>query len=31
MPDDQTEHYTFGEIVDVVQSHLAMRSVEHAS
>ncbi len=31
MPDDQTEHYTFGEIVDVVQSHLAMRSVEQAS
>ncbi len=31
MPDDQTEHYTFGEIVDVVQSHLAMRSLEQAS
>ncbi|HEX5727877.1 acyl carrier protein [Microbacterium sp.] len=31
MPDDRTEHYTFGEIVDVVQSQLAMPSVERAS
>jgi acyl carrier protein len=31
LPDDQTEHYTFGEIVDLVQSHLAPRSVQPAS
>ncbi|PRY70563.1 minimal PKS acyl carrier protein [Glaciihabitans tibetensis] len=30
MPDDQTEHYTFGEIVDLVQGQLEMRSVEQA-
>lgn len=30
MPDDKTEHYTFGEIVDVVQSQLEERSVEPA-
>ncbi|MET0989369.1 MAG: acyl carrier protein [Glaciihabitans sp.] len=31
MPDDRTEHYTFGEIVDEVQSQLAVRSVQRAS
>jgi len=31
MPDDRTEHYTFGEIVDVVQRQLAVPSVERAS
>lgn len=31
MPDDRPEHYTFGEIVDVVQSQLARRPVERAS
>ena len=31
MPDDQTEHYTFGEIVDVVQSQFAAQSIERAS
>lgn len=31
MPDDRTEHYTFGEIVDVVQGQLALRAVEKAS
>ncbi|GAA1968822.1 acyl carrier protein [Microbacterium deminutum] len=31
MPDDRTERYTFGEIVDVVQSHLALSSIEQAS
>lgn len=31
VPDDQTEHYTFGEIVDLVQSQLGARSVERAS
>lgn len=31
MPDDRTELYTFGEIVDVVRSHLAMHADERAS
>jgi acyl carrier protein len=31
LPDDQTGHYTFGEIVDLVQSHLATRSVQQPS
>lgn len=31
LPDDRTEHYTFGEIVDVVQHRLAERSVETVS
>jgi acyl carrier protein len=31
LPDDQAEHYTFGEIVDLVQSHLEARSAQPAS
>jgi acyl carrier protein len=31
MPDDRPDHYTFGEIVDEVQSQLATRPVEQAS
>jgi acyl carrier protein len=29
MPDDKTEHYTFGEIVGVVQDQLNLKSVTH--
>ena len=31
LPDDQDEHYTFGEIVDLVQSRLDERSAQPAS
>jgi acyl carrier protein len=31
LPDDQTERYTFGEIVDEVQRHLDARAAQPAS